>query len=159
MREKQNQVVNRRRKGSRGFWKLGSCVRMFRQNSPAPSARFCNGISRYRRRERSAVGAVLPPIAAPVAPPRRRSKLAAAAEDSKQRRRWKSYDNLNFPAKLSDNCKLREPMLNTAAAAAAKRSIDSAEGFGRRFRRSIRRISKAKVMQVSLQWAKAELDH
>ena len=130
---------------------------MFRQNSPsAPSARYCSGIARYRRRERSAAGAVLlPPSAAPVAPPRRRSKAAAAgtdaaAEDSKQRRRWKSYDNLNFPAKLSENYKLREPLSNTvAAAAAAKRSIDSAEGFGRRFRRSIRRISKAKVaMQV-----------
>ena len=125
---------------------------MFRQKSPAPSARY--GLSRYRWRRGTATA---PPEAEPVAPPRTRrgrSKAVnrddAAAASSLQRRRCKSYDNLTFSVERPPFSELAvTPAEGSAPSAAAEKSIDSAEGFGRRFRRSIRRISKAKVMRFS----------
>ena len=143
---------------------------MFRQKSPAPPARY--GLSRHRwRRSRTATAtATSEAEAEPVAPPRtrrggRRSKALdcddATAASSLQRRRCKSYDNLNLSAtSMQENhpssakTAVVTPTKGSAvawSAAAAERSIDSAEGFGRRFRRSIRRMSKAKVM-MHAQW-------
>ena len=129
---------------------------MFRQKSPAPSARY--GLYRYRWRR--GWTATAPPEAEPVAPPRTRrgrSKAVnrddAAAVSSLQRRRCKSYDNLSFSterlAPFSEPA-VTPPRGSAPPSAAAEKSIDSAEGFGRRFRRSVRRISKAKVMRGSL---------
>ena len=127
---------------------------MFRQNPPAPSARY--GLSRQCWRRRAAT---TPSEEEPVAPPRMRrrgrSKVVNGGEavaSSLQRRRCQSYDNLSFSANpISKLAVTPAPTLASetlASVAAAERSIDSAEGFGRRFRRSIRRISKAKVMHV-----------
>ena len=130
---------------------------MFRQNCPAraaPSARY--GLSRHRWHRRTATTS---PEAEPIAPPRtrRRSKVVDCDDDAaaslQRRRRCKSYDNLNFSASMSEHLPFSEPVVTSAggsatSAAAAERGINSAEGFGRRFRRSIRRISRAKVMEV-----------